>query len=416
MPEKLELTFAPEDRYDRFRLISWWDQERLQQARVMVIGAGAIGNEVIKNLALLGVGKIYIVDMDRVERSNLSRSVLFRPEDEGTYKARAAARGAARINPDVTASALVGNVISDVGLGLFRHVDVVIGGLDNREARVAINQKCWLAGTPWIDGGIEVLHGVARGFFPPEGPCYECTMTEQDYLLLEQRRSCALLSRQEMEQGKVPTTPTTSAVIAGIQVQEALKLLHGQNQMPLLKGRGYVFNGLSHDSYVVEYTARKDCPAHETAAETVCFDEARTDELTLGELLERVRAYCGPEALVELNHDLVIRLYCNRCSRDEPLFRLLYTVQEEEGKCPDCQEMRVPEITHRLLGGEPFLHMTLAQVGIPPWDIVAGRQGLDKTYFELCGDKDAYEPQQEAEEHFAAEKDPAEAVEKAGGD
>ena len=71
------------------------------------------------------------------------------------------------------------------------------------------------------------------------------------------RRSCALLSRDEMEQGKVPTTPTTASIIAGIQVQEAIKYLHG---LEGIAGQGFVFDGTSHQSYLVSYTRKPDCP------------------------------------------------------------------------------------------------------------------------------------------------------------
>ena len=116
-----------EDRYSRLRLISWWDQERLSNAVIMVVGAGAIGNELIKNLALLGVGKILIYDMDIIENTNLTRSVLYRTKDVGRYKADVAAERAREMNSDVRAKAFIANVIDDVGLGVFRRVDVVLG-------------------------------------------------------------------------------------------------------------------------------------------------------------------------------------------------------------------------------------------------------------------------------------------------
>src|SRR3982751_4400810 len=96
---------ASEERFSRFGLIAWWDQKKLSAARVLVIGAGALGNEIIKNLALLGVGNILIADMDRIENSNLSRSVLYRASDNGKLKADVAARAARDTYPDVTVHA-----------------------------------------------------------------------------------------------------------------------------------------------------------------------------------------------------------------------------------------------------------------------------------------------------------------------
>ncbi|MDQ3441704.1 MAG: ThiF family adenylyltransferase, partial [Planctomycetota bacterium] len=74
-------------RFDRFKLIGWWDQRKLAAAKVLVVGAGALGNEIVKNLALLGIGNILIADKDRIEHSNLSRSVLYRAADAGMPKA-----------------------------------------------------------------------------------------------------------------------------------------------------------------------------------------------------------------------------------------------------------------------------------------------------------------------------------------
>src|SRR5439155_8794643 len=89
-----DATAAQEDRFHRFKLIGWWDQKKLANAKVLVIGAGALGNEIVKNLALLGVGHVLIADLDRIENSNLSRSVLYRAADNGSYKATAAVAAA----------------------------------------------------------------------------------------------------------------------------------------------------------------------------------------------------------------------------------------------------------------------------------------------------------------------------------
>ena len=168
-----------EDRYDRLRLIQWWNQNRIANAKVMVVGAGALGNEVLKNLALLGLGKIHVVDFDLVQPSNLSRSVLFREKHTGKRKANVAAEMIRELNPDCQVVAHHADVINNIGLGLVREVDLVIGCLDNREARLWVNRMCFKTGTPWIDGGIQEINGVAKVFRPPHGPCYECGMTEK---------------------------------------------------------------------------------------------------------------------------------------------------------------------------------------------------------------------------------------------
>jgi molybdopterin/thiamine biosynthesis adenylyltransferase len=261
----LQVDVGPEDgRYHRQELISWWDQSRLAQARMLVVGAGALGNELLKALALLGVGHVLVIDMDRVENSNLSRCVLFRERDEGRFKAEVAAAAARELNPEIDVRGIVGDVRSDLGLGVFAAADIVLGGLDNREARLLVNERCWRAATPWIDGAIEGLMGTVRVFLPPDSACYECTMSENDHRLIAHRRSCALLSRQQMLEGKVPTTVTSAGMIASMQVQEAVKLLHRDKIEPTLAGKGVVYNGLTHDSYVVTFARRDNCLSHDT--------------------------------------------------------------------------------------------------------------------------------------------------------
>src|SRR5712691_4532635 len=114
------------DRYHRQALIEWWDQARVGKTRILVIGAGALGNEILKSLALIGSGATLVYDPDRIERSNLSRSVLFREADEGSFKAEVCVREMRDINPDVRARARCENVIAGAGLGVFLWADVVI--------------------------------------------------------------------------------------------------------------------------------------------------------------------------------------------------------------------------------------------------------------------------------------------------
>lgn len=374
-----------EDRYARLRLIPWWDQDRLKNATIMVVGAGAIGNELIKNLALLGIGRILIFDMDDIENTNLTRSVLYRRKDVGRFKAEVAAERAMDINPDVKAKAFVSNIIDDVGLGVFRRMNVVLGGLDNREARLAINQSCYKVNKPWVDGAIEVLNGFARVFVPGHGACYECTMTETDWKLINKRKSCALLTHQQMAEGKIPTTPTSSSIIAGVQVQEMLKLLHSDRELPTLAGKGYVFNGLTHDSYVVEYTEKPDCMSHETY-EPIEEKNWSVRTETLRALLEAVRADLGENAVVDFDRDIATKATC-ACGECKDLFIPVHKLKGEMLVCPKCGSTMQFDNIHSITGSEDFLDKTLYEVGIPLLHIVGGRKGMNMKYYEFSADE-----------------------------
>ena len=383
MDNTIELDFN-ETRYSRLELIPWWNQELLHNSTVMVVGAGAIGNELIKNLALLGIGKIIIVDMDKIEQTNLTRSVLYRMEDVGKYKAEAAAEAAMEINPDVKAIGMNSNIVTDMGLGVFRSVDVVLGGLDNREARLAINQYSYRVNKPWIDGAIEVLNGFARVFVPP-GPCYECTMTALDWELLNKRKSCALLTHEEMLEGKTPTTPTSSSIIAGIQVQEMLKLLHNDRNLPTLAGGGFVFNGLTHDSYVVKYQLKEDCMSHDLYENIVEKDRSARD-VSFAEVLGWARDDLGEGAVIELDRDIATTASCS-CGFRKDIFNTVGRLRRNDIACGECKKPMQFETVHTIYGGEDFLDMKLYDAGIPLYHIIPARKGMNYIYYELSADR-----------------------------
>lgn len=296
-------------------MISWWEQDILKKSNILVIGCGALGNEIIKNLAMLGIGNIYVVDMDNVEKSNLSRSVLFRKEDEGKPKAETVCRRAKNINDEINIKYFNGNVF-ELGLGVFKQMDIVICGLDNREARLFVNQSCWKVNRPWIDGAIETLSGIARLFVPPGGVCYECTMNETDYKLLNKRKSCLMLGIDDIQQGKIPTTPTVSSVIAGIQVQEAVKYLH-KKDFNLLEGKGFVFNGLTNESYIVEYQRNETCPSHYTFEKYIAMEQDFS-EVTIGDVIDFGKKYFGSDKFeIEFNNEVVFELLDDVGSKTE---------------------------------------------------------------------------------------------------
>ena len=367
------------ERYNRQTLISWWDQSRLRAARVLVVGAGAIGNELVKNLALAGIGTVVVIDLDHVENSNLSRCIFFRPEDEGRPKAEVVCERAAAVNTDVSFIPLVGDVRHALGLGDFADFDVVLGGLDNREARLHVNQACWKTSTPWVDGAIEGLMGTMRVFVPPDSACYECTMSAHDHALLAQRRACSLLDREEMLAGKVPTTGTSGSVIAALQVQELIKLLHADRMPGSFAGRGVAFNGMTHDSYVVSYPRQDMCLSHDT------YELGQAERISaavpLSAVLERGRELLGDaDAVLELECDVVLSASCVACDCRDVINRPVTQVRMEQARCPQCGEERQLDARHALEHPD-HLSLSAEDLALPSNDVVTVRGGMERVYF-----------------------------------
>jgi len=384
MEQTLVITDPDSDRYHTFGYISWWQQETVRNATVLVIGAGALGNEVLKNLALMGIGNLLIADFDTIEDANLSRSVLFRQSDRGRRKVDAAAERIKELNPDVDVKAWHGDINYELGLGVFRHVDAIVGCLDNREARLSINRFCWAVGRPWVDGAIQELMGIVRVFWPGQGACYECTLTDADYQAINLRYSCPLLARDNILQGKVPTTPTSASIVAAFQTQEALKLIHGMEVTP---GTALMINGLTNDVYNTEYPVKEFCLSHSALESIIELPDATAADTTLAEVLGEARQRLGEEAVLEFDNELVVAMHCAQCGNVEQVFRRMARLYENAATCPHCGGRRDMELTHRIEGNEPFLQRTLSEVDFPPLSIIKAKNGKNRCAFELTGDR-----------------------------
>ena len=385
--ETIVITDPDSDRYHTFGYISWWQQEVVRNATVLVVGAGALGNEVLKNLALMGIGKVIIADFDTIEDSNLSRSVLFREGDRGRRKVDAAAERVKELNSDVQVMTWHGDINYELGMGVFRHVDAIIGCLDNREARLSINRFCWAVDRPWVDGAIQELMGIVRVFWPGQGACYECTLTDLDYQIISLRYSCPLLARQNILQGKVPTTPTSASIVAAFQTQEALKLIH---QMEVQPGKALMINGLTNDIYTTEYPVKEGCMSHSRLDPIVELPDAASETTTLSQMLEIARERLGQETVLEFDSELVIDMTCPDCGDIRPIFKRMARLYEQESVCPVCGTKCDMQLTHRITGSEPFLERTLAEVDVAPLHIIRARGSEGTVYYEISGDRESF--------------------------
>lgn len=255
----------------------------MKNAKVLVVGAGALGNEVIKNLTLFGVGSIYVCDFDRIELSNLTRSVLFREEDayKHAYKVEVAAKRAMEINPQIKVYPIVGNLFSEVGLGLYKDVDVVIGCLDSRIARYQLNRLCMRVGKTWIDGSIENMTGVVKVYTPGIN-CYECNLSREEFNHIMLRTGCADVVRAQTSVGRVATTPISASIVGAVQAQEAMKIIHTSEGEPTpfrtLLGKMWRFEGMTNTINTYKYSSWKNnCPAHERWYDIVRCEDLSAD-------------------------------------------------------------------------------------------------------------------------------------------
>ncbi len=249
-----------EDRFDRSRRIEWLDVDAIFGTRVLMVGAGALGNEVGKNLALSGFRKVTIVDMDRVVGSNLNRCLFFTTEDsEGRrFKAEALARGMERIGEGLEAE-VVTEPVERAPSDIFARHDIVLGCLDNIVARMHVNSNSYHASKPYIDGGMDGLLGKVIIGRPPEGPCLQCGMNSSHARVAGIRFSCTGAD-VVFHEPRLAAEITTTSVISAVMVREALKFASGRED--LLLSNAFYYDGRLNISEELEISLDPSCPVH----------------------------------------------------------------------------------------------------------------------------------------------------------
>ncbi len=385
-----------------YNLLSWFRQDIVRNARVLVAGAGALGNEVVKNLALFGIGHIYVCDFDRIEITNLTRSVLFREEDafNHSFKAEVVARRAMEINPQIEVVPIVGNLFSDVGLGLYKAVDVVIGCLDSRIARYQLNRMSLRAGKTWIDGSIENLTGVVR-VYSPGVSCYECNLSREEFNNIMLRTGCADVVRTQTSAGRVATTPVSASIVGAMQAQEAMKVIHQREGEPVpfrtLSGKMWRFEGMTNTVNTYKYAAwKKNCPAHDQWDNVVKCREMSAD-LTVVEAMGVLRKCLGVNAVEinMLNNKFVEKIISDRPEKEFdvriPESRLDETIRGDE----ELRRLSYRTLFHKIFIENideyfPFKEMKLTQIGIPLFDVIQVTTDKGLFYVELTGDAGHY--------------------------
>ncbi|MBO3747493.1 ThiF family adenylyltransferase [Streptosporangiaceae bacterium NEAU-GS5] len=349
------MTTEATDRYARQRLVAGWNQERLAAATAVVVGVGALGNEVAKNLTLAGVGHLILCDPDTVSASNLSRSVLFRAADLGLAKTEAAKTELTRMSRGVKVDCRRSELTSGVGLGELADADVVMGCLDNRRARLQLLGRCALAGAHLVDGGTDPWGGEIRLRFSRADPCYGCSLTPA------QRGESDVPWRCQDASQELPPAATIAgtALVAAWMTGAALRAVLGQTP----PYRFIRIDGKDGESSPVTVTRDPGCPLHHPMGEVerVPFGHRATVDAFLAVLPDDADPLTWTE--FPLTAD------CRGCGRRHPRDE----IHARAMTCHECGGIVRPRFSQRLRDamGEPDLR--LSHLGVAPQEIIAVR-------------------------------------------
>lgn len=355
--KRLEINITDDEETVKTTLAGW-KNETIRNAKVMVVGAGALGNEVLKNLALVGVNQLVIVDFDVIEKSNLAKSVLYRERDCSGEKRKVeiATERLKDINPDLKIMAINGDATLDVGLGVFREMDVVISCLDNRLTRVWISRFCSAVNKAWIDGGILQMEGQVDVYMPKVN-CYECGLGPKAWKNIEYRNGCINRMKRYASAGLANTNSIVASIVGAIQVQEALKVIAEPNRS--LAGFQFSFNGYTnyYDKLGKISPVKNSCRSHELYEQVITASVLSADT-TIADSLKWLKDYFDNENIViALHYILILTAATGTSGKIKPLIKPRQQITEKDLDSIreiEDEEVRFREWTDQIDGSFPI--------------------------------------------------------------
>lgn len=246
---------ATKERYDRLRRFPFADFRKLAAKRVALVGCGGLGALAAEILARAGVGELALFDYDTVEEANLNR-LVYRTSQIGTPKVDALAAHLEDANPDANVTRHPHDVTNGRGyvafLGELEKADLVLGCVDTFGVRLFLNAKCVAANVPLIDGGAseDGINGGVHVVLPGKTACYRCNRPalKQEQVAVERRDVSGVCAFTSL--------PTTMAIVAALQCQEAFKVLLGFGKVaPYL-----MYTGLDGRLERIDWKRDPKCP------------------------------------------------------------------------------------------------------------------------------------------------------------
>jgi adenylyltransferase/sulfurtransferase len=270
-------------------------QARLKAASVLVVGAGGLGSPAALYLAAAGVGRLGLIDFDRVDLSNLQRQVLFDSDSIGLPKAAAARDRLRAMNGDIRVDAHDERLTARSAARLFPEYDVIVDGTDRLAVRYLINDACVLLRKPLVSAAIHRFEGQAMTYVPGKSPCYRCLYPNNAEDLVPNCATAGVL-------GVLP------GVLGTLQATEVMKLILGIGET--LTGRVLLYDALSLRFQEIRATRRADCAVcGDRPSITSLNDPAPEDsvpefeEWSVSQLAERLAGAGAAPVLVDVRED-----------------------------------------------------------------------------------------------------------------
>ncbi len=206
----------------------------MRASRALVVGAGGLGCPAALYLAAAGIGKLTLVDSDKVDLTNLQRQILYRTESVGAVKVDAARAALKSLNPDVEVVGLASRIDLEKASSLVKDADIVLDCSDNFATRHAINRACVKQRKPLVSGAAIRFDGqlMVFDFSKPDAPCYSCLFPEDAEV-------------EEVQCSTMGVFAPLTGIIGSLQAMEASKLLAGIGEQPA--GRLTIFDAKGTD-------------------------------------------------------------------------------------------------------------------------------------------------------------------------
>ncbi|MGD1056307.1 MAG: ThiF family adenylyltransferase [Solirubrobacteraceae bacterium] len=290
----------------------------LERATIFVVGAGALAQNLLINLALSGVGELRIVDFDEFENHNAPRSPLYPTADEqsrwGMAKARVVAHKVWMLMKAARPKALYAIApIQALGAGAFNGVDVVVSCVDNAEARAYLSDMCRWRGITLIEGGFDGP-SITLSCFPAtpvdqarEAPCYRCGNPT-----IEGSFSCQRHATMAEAAGIIPAIQAAAATLGGLQAESAIQALHGEHPTAFKRTSLNIRTGQLSQ---YELTTDPNCHGIHERVDAAPRDLDITTADSLDQLVRTIGASFEPNCTIKLPDRLIYDAFCHGCGR-----------------------------------------------------------------------------------------------------